>query len=349
MLKPYLLLLLLAFLPAAAAVAAPSPVTVTQTTWHGWTQAVKLSNGIVEAVIVPQIGRVMAFEFAGQPNTNPLYENPDWTVAKNRVAKPGEWANYGGDKVWPAPQSDWPRLIGHDFPPDPAFDGLPEAVTLLPSGLRLSSPASAAFGLRIERTFTLRPGLPRLYLSQTLVRTRPSAAPDRPLAVWAITQVGGDGLFVLPLPALSAARTSPFPLGYQSLSSPPVTPPFWRVTVVRGRRVLLGQRDPDTSHKVATKARAGWLARVSDTGIVFAERTAIQQNGLYPDSDSPSEIYSNAGNSNYLELEMLGPLRPVRPGHPLTTQITWQLTRLPSVPSDLIEAANQAVRAAASL
>lgn len=350
MLKWLLLLFLVCF--GAGASAAPvtvTHITVTHITWHGWPQAVKLSNGVVEAVVVPQIGRVMAFELAGHPETNPLYENPNWTPAKNRTPKPSEWANYGGDKVWPAPQSDWPRLIGHDFPPDPAFDGLPETVHFLPNGLRLVSPASREFGLHIERTITLRPREPRLYLTQTLARTLPGAAPDRPAAVWDITQVNGGGLFVLPLPALTATQNTPFPLGYQSLSSPPVAPPFWRVVTVQGRRVLLVRRDPANSHKAATKARDGWLVHISATGIVFAEHSSVVPGGVYPDDNSPGEVYSNAGASDYLEMETLGPLAQVRPGHSLTLQSTWHLSRLPAAPKDDAEAANAAVRAAANL
>ena len=340
------LLLLLAFAPAAV-FAAPAPVAVTRISWHGWPQAVKLSNGVVDAVVVPQIGRIMAFEFTRHPETNPLYENPDWMPAKNHTPKPGEWANYGGDKVWPAPQSDWPRFIGRDWPPDRAFDGLPETVLFLPNGVRLSSPVSNEFGLRIERTITLRPGEPCLYLTQTLAQTLPGAAPDHLLAVWAITQISGDGLFILPLPSLSAARNTPFPTGYQALSSPPITPPFWRAVTVQGRRVLLGQRDPASSHKVATKARNGWLVHISEAGIVFAEHSAVASGGVYPDNNSPGEVYSNAGASNYLEMESLGPLAQVRPGQSVTTRIVWRLSRLPAAPADDMEAASAAVRAAA--
>ena len=48
----------LAALPAIAD-AAPKPVIVTRLTWHGWPGSVRLSNGIVEAVVVPAIGRIM--------------------------------------------------------------------------------------------------------------------------------------------------------------------------------------------------------------------------------------------------------------------------------------------------
>lgn len=327
----WLLLLFLAFFGAGASAA---PVTVTQTSWHGWRQAVKLSNGVVEAVIVPQIGRVMAFEFTGHPETNPLYENPEWMADKKRVPKPGEWANYGGDKVWPAPQSDWPRYLGHDWPPDPAFDGLPETVHLLPNGLRLSSPASNEFGLHIERTLTLHSGEPCLYLTQTLVRTAPGPAPDRPLAVWTIAQTRGDALYLLPLPVDGT---------FKSLVQPPAEPPFSQVTTIEGRRVLLVRRDPGDSHKIGTAGREGWLVRVSPGGTVFTERT-VPAGGAYPDGNCPSELYTAGGKDGYVEMETLGPLVPVRPDHPLALQIIWQLTRLPPTARNDSEAAAAALR-----
>ena len=106
------LLLLLAFAPAAAS-AAPPPVTVTTISWHGWPQAVKLSNGIVEAVVVAAgSGASWRLSSLDTPKPTRCTKTRTGLPAKNRLPKPGEWANYGGDKVWPAPQSDWPRLIG---------------------------------------------------------------------------------------------------------------------------------------------------------------------------------------------------------------------------------------------
>ena len=41
-------------------------VTVRQAEYNGWKDAIILSNGKVEAVIVPSIGRVMQFRFVGE-------------------------------------------------------------------------------------------------------------------------------------------------------------------------------------------------------------------------------------------------------------------------------------------
>ena len=113
--------------------------------------------------------------------------------------------------------------------------------------------------------------------------------------------------------------------------------------------MLLVRRDPVNSHKAATKARDGWLVHVSAAGIVFAEHSAVAPGGVYPDDNSPGEVYSTAGASNYLEMETLGPLAQVRPGHSLTLQSIWHLSRLPAAPTNDTEAALAAVRAAANL
>src|SRR5947207_10963864 len=38
-----------------------------------------------------------------------------------------EWGNFGGDKTWPAPQSDWPKLTSRAWPPPVAFDSMPRS------------------------------------------------------------------------------------------------------------------------------------------------------------------------------------------------------------------------------
>ncbi len=45
------------------------------TNYHGWSNAVSLNNGVVEAVIVPTVGRVQQFRFVGDTN-GALWEDP---------------------------------------------------------------------------------------------------------------------------------------------------------------------------------------------------------------------------------------------------------------------------------
>src|SRR5512134_3694258 len=63
-------------------VAAPQPkpapqasaVTVRKVTYDGWPNSLLMSNGVVEVVIVPAIGRVMQFRFVGE-ETGAFWEN----------------------------------------------------------------------------------------------------------------------------------------------------------------------------------------------------------------------------------------------------------------------------------
>ena len=48
-------------------------ITVTKTNYQGWQDSYILSNGQVEAVIVPKVGRVMQFRFKDGENT--FWEN----------------------------------------------------------------------------------------------------------------------------------------------------------------------------------------------------------------------------------------------------------------------------------
>ena len=48
--------------------------TITKTNYHGWPNSYVMSNGTVEAIVVPAIGRVMQFKFAGEAS-GPFCEN----------------------------------------------------------------------------------------------------------------------------------------------------------------------------------------------------------------------------------------------------------------------------------
>src|SRR6266481_4539376 len=71
-------------------------ITVLRTNYHGWPDSLLLSNGRVEAIIVPAIGRVMQFRFAGESD-GPFWENRALDGIKAEPESK-EWGNFGGDK-----------------------------------------------------------------------------------------------------------------------------------------------------------------------------------------------------------------------------------------------------------
>src|SRR5689334_13477433 len=64
-------LLLIAF---AFVITVQGATTITKTNYHGWPNTFIISNGSVEAIVVPSIGRVMQFKFVGE-DSGPFWEN----------------------------------------------------------------------------------------------------------------------------------------------------------------------------------------------------------------------------------------------------------------------------------
>ena len=96
-------------------------VTITKTTYNGWENSYEMTNGLVKVVVVPAIGRIMYYGFADE--TNILWNNPSYYGKTLPYGQPYRengavtWANFGGDKVWPTEQSQFPAINGYSWPP----------------------------------------------------------------------------------------------------------------------------------------------------------------------------------------------------------------------------------------
>ncbi len=105
------------------------------TEFLGWS-AHLLDNGLVRAVVVPDIGgRVLQFWLGDHPY---LFMNPHLA---GRLFTPAEnwgdgtiasWKNYGGNKTWPAPQG-WSGHGEWAGPPDPVRVG-PDGCMIVSNG-----------------------------------------------------------------------------------------------------------------------------------------------------------------------------------------------------------------------
>ena len=153
----------LAFAPLAGCAPAPSRVSIEPATYAGWAGAYRLANGDAEMVVVPGIARVMHFSAAGG-------ENLFWQDARlHGVAvdlSARGWQNFGGAKLWIAPQSAW------KWPPPPVIDKAPcSAVADARGRLRVVGASSKKNGVRLEREFRLCPARPTADCTYTMVNT----------------------------------------------------------------------------------------------------------------------------------------------------------------------------------
>jgi hypothetical protein len=289
---------------------APSPWEplsfLIRTNYHGWNNSILVSNGRVEAVIVPAIGRVMQFRLAGQTD-GPFWEN-EAMFGKAPDAASAEWGNFGGDKTWPAPQEDWAKVTPRAWPPPVAFDSMPVEAQVDGWVVTLVSAVDPHYGIRTRREIQLEPDKPVMRI-QTIYE-KVSGAPRR-VGVWVITQLKHPVAVVAPLPEPSRFRG-----GYirQSADLP-------ADLKVQGG-LLSVARDPKAPHKIGTDASSLiWVGR-NEVLRIDSPRELLAS---YPDQESSAEIYTNPDPLPYVELELLAPLRTMKVGDKVERASTYTL------------------------
>jgi hypothetical protein len=296
--------------------------------YHGWRDAVILNNGQVEVVIVPSIGRVMQFRFAGEDD-GPLWEN---RALDGKAVNPEatEWVNFGGDKPWPAPQGDWPKVTPRAWPPPVGFDAsawqstpvimnfarlfpgsTPDGANIGGTVVKLTSPVDAHYGIRVTRYVQLDPSTTVMRIKT--VYEKVSGAPVN-VSVWVITQCKEPlGVFV-PTPEKSL-----FPNGYHRQSEE--LPQEFKAE----NNLIFLKRDAQKATKIGTDA--GTLVWVGERHVLRVDSERVV-GAAYPDNGSSAEVYTHPVPQHpYVELEMLGPLKLLRVGDRIERLSVYRLSR----------------------
>jgi len=277
---------------------------ITAITHRGW-PAFRLSNGLIEAVAVPAIGRVMSLR--RMQGENVLWE--DLALSGDASGADAEgWSNFGGDKVWPSPQDGWPALTGRPWPPPEAFDSRPYACAQEGAELVMSSSLDPHYGLQTIRRIAVLPDEPVLRISTRYRKIK--GAPVR-TGIWVITQARDPERIYALLPAQPQ-----MPGGFAQQMGPAP-----RDLEIDGR-VLSLSRDPEAKIKLGMEA--GSLLWIGGDTVLRID--APEQPGEYPDGGSRTEVYTNSDPLPYVELETLGPLATLEYGQEIEWTSTYTLT-----------------------
>lgn len=292
--------------PRTAMTPSDAPIQIQVGPYQGWDRALSLRNALVEAVVVPSIGRIQQFRFLGEPGA--FWEND---ALRGQAPDPdsSEWGNFGGDKTWPAPQADWPKITPRAWPPPIAFDSLPLEVFVRGDVLILRSPVDPHYGIRTERDIRLDHHRPVMTVTTTYEKV--TGEPVR-VGVWIITQMPDPVAVFAPVP-----KPSLFADGYNRQSGD---------RLPAGLRIEDGLLSLTRDRQHATKIgldtdRLLWVGREH---MVLIESPRVPGTE-YPDQQSSAEIYTNPDPLTYVELEMLGPLATLRPGDRLSQTNTYTL------------------------
>lgn len=287
-----------------------------------WPDAIRLSNGTVNLVVVPSIGgRIMRYGYVGGPNV--LWTNPD---ARREIATDttqptalAKYPNYGGDKAWPWPQDDWMLRLGRTWPPPPEVDAMPMKSRLRGAlGVRLESRPIASHGARLVREIALGPSGSRVHIL-TRLELATSERPPEEIAAWSVTQVPGD--------AKLYAR-----LTHESATVEPMEPvKRWGTTrPVSARTLALGSPAPRAG-KVGLDADV-LAAAAADTLFVQHSRTAASGSGGFHRAER-AQVFSQAAKTSaspmplYAELEFTSPRIDLAGRDPAELRVTWELFR----------------------
>lgn len=292
-----LLLLLVALFSWQVPAQTTKRMTVTPKEYNGWKDALIVSNGSVEAVIVPSIGRVMQFRFVGEEGV--FWENP--AVAGKPVnAMAKDWINFGGDKPWPAPQSEWPKVTPRAWPPPIGFDASIWEAKVSNDFVELISPVDPHYGIRVVRRIKLDPARPVMTITTTFEKLK---GEPRKVAVWVITQLKDPERILVSVP-----KDTRYPEGFDKQSKE--LPEHFKVQ----NGTISLKRDPKKSTKIGTEATMlTWIGEKHGLRI----ESARVPNAEYPDNGSSAEVYTNFDPLKYVELEMLGPFKEMKIGDKL--------------------------------
>lgn len=233
----------------------------------------------------------MQFRFVGE-NDGPFWENSE-LFGKAPAPKSQTWGNFGGDKTWPAPQSDWPKITPRGWPPPPAFDSMEVKAEVKETKqgreVELISPVDPHYGIRTRRRIKLDTQHP--LMTVTTIYEKVEGEPVT-VGVWIITQLKDPQAVFIPLP-----KTPIFADGYtkQSKQLP--------AGLKREGQMLSLRRDPKVSTKIGTDA--GTLVWVGEQSVLRIDSPRAA-NANYPDQGCSAEVYTNLDPQKYVELEMLG-------------------------------------------
>ncbi len=319
----------------------PMAAIVEKLNFHGW-DAVKLSNGIINALCVPEIGgRLMQFSLGPHGY---LFMNPELLGKRfsyEEHAGDGtilHWKNYGGAKTWPAPQG-WDGAGQWPGPPDPVLDsGRYRSETHqdeASASVLMTSPPDARTGLRIRRLLSLGAASSRLQLELSFENISQRAIR---WSIWDVAQMlcrAADGglhedcwLYIPTDPARAAPYTVLF--GEDN--------PQYQLDAESD---LLAVQYRGIVGKIGVHSSAGWIAFADKrAGFVLCLQFPYERDAEYPDNGATVECWTEAPGAPspipirspgyILEAEVLSPLFTLQPGKVASHRVTWSAAYCPA-------------------
>jgi len=317
-----------------------SQVSVYEDDYHGW-PALFMKNGLVTVVAVPAIGgRIMEYKLGSHPF---LWVNDaefGKTYDPPQTEEERQWHNYGGYKVWPAPQSHWG---GPPDPPGSRLDAGEWTSEITAQGGQIgeielvSPPADNVTGLQIKRRVQMFAGTTKVVVTENVQNVSDEVIT---WSIWGITQVPGS---LSSSEKFSEEARIYFPLNPDSRAPEG----FWyllkgtsdQFELLDTGKLMQVSYGFETS-KIGADVAGGWMAYVDDINqYAFVQHFEAQSLAEYPDQGANVEIYTSGEEFAYMEMGTLSQLYTLQPGETKSYSQQWYATSLSGPVRDTTELA----------
>lgn len=287
--------------------------------YNGWS-SYSLEQGELKVEICPELGgRIMEFSLNG---FNFLFVNPNLQGTKNIQPTPAwdkVWQNFGGDKIWPAPQG-WSSREEWPGPPDPILDGgYYKSYITSPTSVRLASPHDPHTSLQILREIDLASDGVTIKVTFRNIGQTPVK-----WSIWPVIQINNsdeeENRYQIIIPK---KENSIYEQGYKIMHGLVNNPQFRleNKNIVVDYKYIVG--------KIGTDSDAGWVAFCDRScGKVLVVEYDYQSDAEYPDhttvqiwTQGRGTFYSRNSirnlvndrikNPGYSEIELLSPLQSI--------------------------------------
>ena len=246
---------------------------------------------------IVNIERIMSYSLVG--NENIMWEN-DELLGKVESLEIGEWLNYGGYKLWPAPQSVW------NWPPDKFLDRGPCEVkiagedTLIMTGMK-----SEQSGIRFIREIKIFKKSSKIEIKQIMENTSDK---EVEWGIWEVTQLQPKARIVVPFSKGNKHWDKDNAAEHDD----------WDIRDEEGIAYLMHET---AKGKVFFMTDKNWVAWELG-GIVYIKQFVPIIDKPYPDGEANVEIFTS---DEYPEVEVISPLIKLKPGEKYSYNETWYL------------------------
>ena len=274
-------------------------IRISKINWNGFRNAYRIDNGRIIVTVVPECGgRIM--EFAAVGKTSLLKQSVP--PAKFRTVRGRSGDSAGGHFMRVQPSKGF-------HPNDPLLQHGPFRIEFPSEGeIRMSSMESALFQVIYEYRICIRPGVPELEVTNTLINTAPY---ERLLGVWSITRLDSSALKRVLLPPSDRRQREISRSGDSvSLSS----------DTAEGMELLVNFRPgtPRDFFELRSRSAGTELEAEARNG----DRLRIRYEGANrsPEGEAPIHLFFC---DRFSEMESHGPTRLLKSGERISLSERW--------------------------